>query len=312
MKRMITLLLTLSLCVCLCACGKSSEAKKADELILAIGEVSLDSKNAIQDAQSYYDTLTEEQKSEVENYPVLQSASETLESLERVAAVEESINMIGTVTVDSEPLITAAQTAFDALSEEEKNMVSKDNRDTLANAQLTFVDIASSMHWEVVHYVDDFGDETEDAYIRGIFTGTFSNTATTNEDLTVVINYDYYIPEVQTNRDPATYTMSFRLLEYNDHMAVFTTGEEITLKVKINDRVVEYNLAGIAPNGDLFVVEKGAPSYLELPILTNALKENEYTISCVILIGSSKYSFEIDGTGFMEQIDNLNSVKGYK
>lgn len=308
MKRIVVFILALCLCVGLCAC-KSSEAKKADELILAIGEVSSDSKNAIQDAQSFYDTLTEEQKAEVENYPVLQSASELLE---RVAAVEESINMIGTVTVDSEPLITAAQTAFDALSEEEKNMVSKDNRDTLANAQLTFVDIASSMHWEVVHYVDDFGDETEDAYIRGIFTGTFSNTATTNEDLTVVINYDYYIPEVQTNRDPATYTMSFRLLEYNDHMAVFTTGEEITLKVKINDRVVEYNLAGIAPNGDLFVVEKGAPSYLELPILTNALKENEYTISCVILIGSSKYSFEIDGTGFMEQIDNLNSVKGNK
>ena len=38
MKRITALILALCLCACLCAC-KSSEAKKADELILAIGEV---------------------------------------------------------------------------------------------------------------------------------------------------------------------------------------------------------------------------------------------------------------------------------
>ena len=138
MKRMIALLLALCLCVCLCAC-KSSEAKKADELILAIGEVSLDSKTAIQVAQSYYDTLTEGQKAEVENYPVLQSALESLEILERVAAVEECINAIGTVTIDSEARITAAESAYNALPEAEKSMVS--NYDVLSDAQVEYTEV---------------------------------------------------------------------------------------------------------------------------------------------------------------------------
>lgn len=83
MKRITALILTLCLCAGLCACGKSDEAQKAEELILAIGEVSLDSESAIQDAQGYYDTLTEEQKAEVENYSILAEAQEKLIEIKR-------------------------------------------------------------------------------------------------------------------------------------------------------------------------------------------------------------------------------------
>ena len=162
--------------------------------------------------------------------------------------------------------------------------------------------------WTIAHYVDDFGDETDEAYISGMFSGSFSNTATSNSELTVIVGYDYNIPEVQTNLNPATYSMSFRLLEYNDHKATFSNSDEITLKVKINDKVIEYNLAGVEPNGDLFVVEK-KQNYRELPILITALETNECEIPCIIEIDSSKYSFKIDGTGFSEQINNLNIMK---
>lgn len=76
MKKTIAILLAISLCFSLCACGKSAEAKKADELILAIGEVTADSENTILAAQTYYDTLSDKQKEKVENYELLIMAME--------------------------------------------------------------------------------------------------------------------------------------------------------------------------------------------------------------------------------------------
>lgn len=78
MKRIAALLLTLSICVSVCACkrstSKSVEAQKADELILAIGNVTEDSEQAIMAAQIYYDVLNDKQKAEVENYHILEKA----------------------------------------------------------------------------------------------------------------------------------------------------------------------------------------------------------------------------------------------
>lgn len=87
MKKTIAILLALCLCIGLCACGadakKSAEAQKADELILAIGEVSLDSESAILAAKAYYDTLTDEQKAQVENVAVLETAVADLDGLKK-------------------------------------------------------------------------------------------------------------------------------------------------------------------------------------------------------------------------------------
>ena len=54
MKRMIAICLCSILLLSLCACGKSKEAQAVDDLILAIGEVSLESENAIENAESAY------------------------------------------------------------------------------------------------------------------------------------------------------------------------------------------------------------------------------------------------------------------
>lgn len=74
MKKTIAILLVFCLCVGMCACGKSAEAQKADELILAIGGVSLEKESAILAAKAYYDTLTDEQKAQVKNAAVLDAA----------------------------------------------------------------------------------------------------------------------------------------------------------------------------------------------------------------------------------------------
>lgn len=188
----------------------------------------------------------------------------------------------------------------------EKAPVETENQEPELTVEPTQTEASSS--WQIVHYVDDFGDETNEVYLQGVFTGEFSNTATSNSDLTVIVGYDYYIPEVQTNLNPSTYSMSFRLLEYNDHKATFSNSDTITLKAKIDDSVIEYNLAGTEPNGDLVIVEK-EKNYRELPILTTALEANKYDIPCIIQIGSSKYSFKLSGSGFAENNKQLSDIK---
>jgi len=98
MKKIITITLVLCLCVGLCACGgnsapkepiKSVEAQKADELILSIGEVSMENESAVLAAKAYYDTLTDEQKTQVENVVVLESAVKDLDALKKAEEYKE-------------------------------------------------------------------------------------------------------------------------------------------------------------------------------------------------------------------------------
>lgn len=74
MKRFVAFILALSMAFALCGCGKSANAEKADELINAIGEVTLESKTAIDEAQQFYSDLSDKEKEEVENYTILENA----------------------------------------------------------------------------------------------------------------------------------------------------------------------------------------------------------------------------------------------
>ena len=65
MKRIMAIVLVFSLCIGLCACFKSKEARNVEELIQAIGEVTIDSESAVLEARRSYDALTEEQKAEL-------------------------------------------------------------------------------------------------------------------------------------------------------------------------------------------------------------------------------------------------------
>lgn len=95
MKKAIAILVAFCLSLGLCACGgnsaptKSAEAQKADELILAIGEVSLEKESAVLAAKAYYDTLTAEQKAQVENIAVLESAVQELDALKKAGEYKE-------------------------------------------------------------------------------------------------------------------------------------------------------------------------------------------------------------------------------
>lgn len=82
MKRTICLLLALVMCLSLVGCGKSKAAKEAEKAIDAIGEVTLDSGDAIKNAEKLYNILTDAEKADVDNRLVLVEAQEQFAKLQ--------------------------------------------------------------------------------------------------------------------------------------------------------------------------------------------------------------------------------------
>ena len=83
MKKIISMLLVIAMCLALAACGKSKSAavKSAEDAIAAIGEVTVDSGEAIANAEKLYGILTDAEKAEVENRLVLVEAQEAYETV---------------------------------------------------------------------------------------------------------------------------------------------------------------------------------------------------------------------------------------
>ena len=69
------------MCISLCSCGKSKDVKAAEAAITEIGEVTLDSGPAIENAEKLYSILTDGEKSKVNNRMDLVNAREAFDEL---------------------------------------------------------------------------------------------------------------------------------------------------------------------------------------------------------------------------------------
>ena len=177
--------------------------------------------------------------------------------------------------------------------------------------------------WAVDSYEDDFGDSTNDMYLRGVFQGTFSHGAETGSQLETVVFYD----------DPSsvdTY-FSFRLLEYGNSSATYDSDEFMRLNLKIDGSVYTTQLFPDPLDGDLdfwrilpskhkesSCIETN-PREVVWDALLKAMREGQ-TVSCNIVVGDTveqldqalggnsgtQYTFKIDGTGFEEQEKQLD------
>ena len=134
-------------------------ADAVEKLIDAIGTVTLNSEEAIKAARDAYDALTEEQKAQVGNYQTLLDAEAKLADLQAADAVEKLIDAIGTVTLDSEEAIKAARGAYDALTEEQKELVG--NYQTLLDAEAKLADLKAADAVEKL--IDAIGTVTLDS-----------------------------------------------------------------------------------------------------------------------------------------------------
>ncbi len=92
MKRGISLVLALMMCLSLCACGKSKAAKECENLINVIGEISIDSKGAIEAAEKAYAALTSDEKDSISESAVALEDARSAYIFELSKAAYQNIN----------------------------------------------------------------------------------------------------------------------------------------------------------------------------------------------------------------------------
>lgn len=103
-------------------------------MIASLDEVTLGTESQIKNIQKIYDELTDQEKEQITNYDVLVSAQQKLSDLKIEKAVD-LINEIGTITTNSNYDIWKAQTAWEALSDEEKKQAPIDGDSILMKAR---------------------------------------------------------------------------------------------------------------------------------------------------------------------------------
>ncbi len=127
--------------------GDAKAIADTEAAIAAIGDnVTLDSEDAINAARAAYDGLSDENKAKVSNYEVLTKAEATLAQLKAdkkaAANVDKKIAGIGDVTLDSKKAIEEAKAAYDALTDVQKEQVTK--LDTLTKAEASYAELATA------------------------------------------------------------------------------------------------------------------------------------------------------------------------
>ena len=93
-KKPLIILVSCLILIALVGCNKKSEeSQKADDLIIAIGNVSKESGKQIEDAEFYYSMLSDKQKEQVEHYDYLLQAREEYDKLANFRTVPDVKNM---------------------------------------------------------------------------------------------------------------------------------------------------------------------------------------------------------------------------
>lgn len=120
-----------------CQITITDKAKEVDDLIHAIGTVTLESKSKIDIARDAYKALTDKQKERVTKLSILEAAEKEYTRLKDEAekeevdqaaakAVDELIEKIGEVTIQSGKQIQQARDAFEKLTPNQKEKVKKE------------------------------------------------------------------------------------------------------------------------------------------------------------------------------------------
>ena len=208
---------------------------------------------------------------------------------------------------------TASDSAEDTASNTENEQES-DEAQAEEKAELS----ETGLGWQVTTIVDDFGDPvetTDEKSINYTFSGDFSNSATNSSPLTGTV----YIDELQNEQKPKL--ILFDLNEYGDVPASFTSGDEMSIKYKIDDAVFEYKLNGTAPTSKLGmeVVPSGTLSPDNTEYLFQQLCRGK-DVKCIISIGHSRYNFTIGGEGIVKactdagitpfEVIDISSIEG--
>lgn len=152
----------------------------------------------------------------------------------------------------------------------------------------------SSNNWEIGNYVDSFDEPTGEKYVRGVFHGRFSNSATTDSPLTVEVYVD------------ADSTVTLKLWEYDTHLVKDEKGAIIIAKDGNGDtyRVESKDYRDINHNGDF----KSPYNFQYSDDVFWHIIDKGGVANFLIYLGEyskSDYKFNIDTQGLKEQMRKL-------
>lgn len=169
MKRALSITAVLfALCLVLSGCGKVQHAEK---LIEEIGEVTIDSGPQIEAAEQAIAELDAEQKIKIENLDLFDEAKRKYakaleiqkENDKKVKRVENRIENIKTVTIDSWNTISIARREYDALDSDLQESVL--NKDKLFESEAAFERLAIQTVTDAIKQIGTVSLENEGAII---------------------------------------------------------------------------------------------------------------------------------------------------
>ena len=165
-------------------------AALVDELIAAIGEVTLDSGDAIKEARYAYDGLTELQKNLVQHPETLREAEQRYDE-RRAAEVSAAIASMGEITMDSLEMIQEVQAMYDALTESQKALVTDYQK--LQDAVKRYEDLLTAQ--SVIEMIEGIGEVTLESKTVIMETIDAYNQLTA-EQQALVTNYDLLLAAI--------------------------------------------------------------------------------------------------------------------
>ena len=206
-------------------------AEEAENLIKAIGEVTQDSKYAIETARAAYDGLTDAQKKLVQNYDILVAAEKTYAELAKTAEDEAAANVVenliaaigNPVSLDNEQTVKTARDAYDKLTATQKMLV--ENYSSLIDAEAslkTLKDQAEANHVKALIYA--IGDSIALNSETAIHTARSAYDALTEDQRKLIDNYQTLLTaEAKLKELKSTISVSFTLLGCYSHGTVDTS-----------------------------------------------------------------------------------------
>lgn len=246
-------------------------AKVVIDKITAIGTVELteECKAKIDEARTAYNGLTESQKALVTNYNTLETAEAEYKSLKdaadqaAAAAVTAKITAIGEVafTTESRLAIKGARTAYDALTDDQKTLVTQAQLKVLTDAEAKYAQLAEAG----TNLADG------DYYIVNASTGKYLNAGNSYQTQASIKSYGQLMTLAGNEIDNTSYTIDTHYLKDNKHYLGangYLDAQETPIKI---EKCASGNFS-IANVDDKFLT---APTDGESTVVTFAAEKSE-------------------------------------
>ena len=308
----------------------SAKANATVTLIDAIGTVEYteESKNAINEARVSYNALTDDQKALVTNYETLTDAEAAYKKLDDPAKANATIALIDAIgdvayVEASKVKIDAARTAYDALTDEQKALVTNYKKLTDAEVLYLKLKIDNDKADNVKALIDEIGtvDYNDDTGAK-IGTARTAYDALTDDQKALVTNYATLTAKEASYKDLVDTVHALEVVALIDEIDTVTYSEES--REKIDQAKAAYDLltddqkVKIAPAA-LKVLTDAESLYLKLTDdnnKANATKELitsigkvEYTDACKGKINAARASYNALTNDQKALVNNLSALE---